>query len=72
MFLTHTKIDILQWKIEKHLHGAIYSCGKNSFKCRNTIIVNSHGGRYSFIEIFEKHSHRGVYSSGRWEFQEKF
>ena len=32
------------------------------------IIVNSHGGRYSSIEIVEKHSHRGVYSSGRGEF----
>ena len=72
MFSNHAKIDILPWKIEKQSHRGIHSCGKNSFKCRNTIIVNSHGGKYSFIEIFEKHSHRGVYSSGRWEFQEKF
>ena len=60
---------IENWKIEKHSHRGIYSFGKNSFKCRNTIIVNSHGGRFSSIEIFEKHSHRGEYSSGRWEFQ---
>ena len=72
MFSNHAKIDILPWKIEKQSHRGIHSCGKNSFKCRNTIIVNSHGGRFSSIEIFEKHSHRGVYSSGRWEFQEKF
>ena len=64
MFSTHTKIDILQWKIEKHSHRGIYSYGKNCFKCKNTIIVNSYGGIYSSIEIIEKHSHRGIYSSG--------
>ena len=42
----------------------------NVFRCsKNTIIVNLNWGRYSSIEILEKHSHRGVYSSGKWEFQ---